>query len=440
METIINFTWNFFIFLFSVLLFSFLVIILYAILYFFTRRYSTIHHPHQDIFGVHGLPPEAQENLKKIGLDFFFAGRSEERKWYWKLFDEPDENNRIRFLGLLPFDHKVILGDHEKVSRLVFRRLLLRYKQLGILTKLTEEQLSGRIEKKNENLEITETKHFRDSNNSDRFDYKQSVEKKIYEPPFGSSGLISYKHAITDLFVEKAITYLEIQAAKYKKWGHFAYTLGLITIVFATVFSGALYLHRSHTSLNDVIERLNIWDESNRKITDQSQITIINKNGTANQDTIQQIVMRVYDSKTGLMYAKIDSLERNIIHYGSETGEWYSVAEKFILGFTFYGFLVLAAVGLWRFGRAMLDQAERLLERRHALRQGRLFVHLHNGELTIDDMEKAFNWNVSQPNAFSHMSTDAKAPWGVVLSEAIKAGAEVAKTTKAAKEKESKKE
>jgi len=87
----------------------------------------------------------------------------------------------------------------------------------------------------------------------------------------------------------------------------------------------------------------------------------------------------------------------------------------------------------------MLDQAERLLERRHALRQGRLFVHLHNGDLTIDDMEKAFQWNVTQPNAFSHMSTDAKAPWGVVTSELIKAGAEVAKTASTEKEKSTKK-
>ena len=102
----------------------------------------------------------------------------------------------------------------------------------------------------------------------------------------------------------------------------------------------------------------------------------------------------------------------------------------FISAFTFYGFIVIAAVGLWRVGRAMLDQAERLLGKRHALRQGRLFLHLQNKDLTIENMEKAFNWNMSDLNAFSHMLTEAKAPWGSILAEVIKASADVTKNYK----------
>ena len=96
---------------------------------------------------------------------------------------------------------------------------------------------------------------------------------------------------------------------------------------------------------------------------------------------------------------------------------WLQLTSAFSRAFTAYGMIVLLSVGLWRYGRATLDQAERLLERRHALRQGRLFVHLNNGRLSIEEMEKAFNWNVSQSNAFGDLQTDAQAPWGVVVKE-----------------------
>lgn len=84
-----------------------------------------------------------------------------------------------------------------------------------------------------------------------------------------------------------------------------------------------------------------------------------------------------------------------------------------------------------------MDQAERLHDRRHALRQGRLFVHLRDGVLTVDEMDRAFAWNIQQPNAFGEMPTDAKAPWGSaiadlgkVLPEAVKAGADAARGSK----------
>jgi len=106
-----------------------------------------------------------------------------------------------------------------------------------------------------------------------------------------------------------------------------------------------------------------------------------------------------------------------IVQQNNFATSWLALTSSFTRAFTAYGMIVLAAVGLWRYGKANLDQAERLLDRRHALRQGRLFVHLSDGELNIDDMLKAFNWNVSQENAFASIHTEASAPWGVVLKE-----------------------
>jgi hypothetical protein len=99
----------------------------------------------------------------------------------------------------------------------------------------------------------------------------------------------------------------------------------------------------------------------------------------------------------------------------------------FSRGFTAYGMAVLVAVMLWRYGKAMLDQCERIMERRHALRQGRLFVHLNDGHLDIDEMEKAFNWNQSQSNAFAHLKDDAQAPWGAVAKELARSVPELVK-------------
>jgi hypothetical protein len=111
----------------------------------------------------------------------------------------------------------------------------------------------------------------------------------------------------------------------------------------------------------------------------------------------------------------------------------WAFASHFVSSFTFYGFVVLLAVTAWRFGKAMLDQSERLYEKRHAVRQGRLYVHLKDGKLNIEELEKAFLWNVSQPNAFSDISTDAKAPWGSVVNDSLKAVPEIVRAARGTK-------
>ena len=241
-------------------------------------------------------------------------------------------------------------GTHEKVARKVFRRLLLRNAQLSLLTELTQRHFSSKQE-------------FDEQDKSEQVAEKQNKTDKLQNKN-NDPGLHAYKHAITDLFVEKALTYLEEKADYYSMFGRMAYYLGLGVITCGIGIAAFQYFNYSI----------------------------------------------------------------NIESFKNQT--WGEIITRFILAFTFYGFIVLAAVGLWRFGRAMLDQAERLLERRHALRQGRLFVHLHDGEMSIEDMEKAFNWNVNKPNAFSDMNTEAKAPWGTAVTEVVKGSTEVAKAAK----------
>ncbi len=100
--------------------------------------------------------------------------------------------------------------------------------------------------------------------------------------------------------------------------------------------------------------------------------------------------------------------------------------------FTAYGFIVLAAVACARGAPGCLDQRERLLTKRHSLRQGRLYLHLRGGCVSIEDMERAFHWNHQQYNAFTHLATEASAPFGAILQDLVKVLPELVKTAAAA--------
>lgn len=113
---------------------------------------------------------------------------------------------------------------------------------------------------------------------------------------------------------------------------------------------------------------------------------------------------------------------------------------NFIVAFTAFGMIVLVAVFCVRGAKACLDQRERLLTKRHALRQGRLFLHLAGGRADAEQMERAFNWNTSQANAFTDMKTDAKAPWGSAIDEIIKTFPELLKAAMASSSKTPSKE
>lgn len=69
------------------------------------------------------------------------------------------------------------------------------------------------------------------------------------------------------------------------------------------------------------------------------------------------------------------------------------ILQVFLLASTAYGFLVLTGVACARGAQACFDQRERLLAKRHSLRQGRLYLQLKGGNVTIEELDRAFNWN-----------------------------------------------
>lgn len=192
-----------------------------------------------------------------------------------------------------------------------------------------------------------------------------------------------YKLATTDLFVEKAIAYLEVEYDKYFRIGKRFVYFGNFFIFVGMVISGYIFL-------------------------------------------VPHINMMFSPQPQPDKYSTLKFIMQHLFTHA----EWLELVRIFISGFTFYGFIVLFSVGCWRVGRAMLDQAERLKEKRHSLRQGRLFIHLNNGIVTVEQLEKAFDWNVSKNNAFGNIQTEASAPWGGVLKEALKAIPEIFRRTK----------
>lgn len=135
------------------------------------------------------------------------------------------------------------------------------------------------------------------------------------------------------------------------------------------------------------------------------------------------------ESKKDDPYASTTAAAEFLKFISSEqsTIRWIGFISTFVKGFTFYGLLVLLAVFCYRMARALFDQAERLKDRRHALRQGRLFVHLNGGKMSVDELEKAFNWNMSSDNAFANINPDAQAPWGNVVKEMLRTIRETSK-------------
>ena len=291
---------------------------------------------------------------------------------------------------------------HEQVAMRVYERLRLRNAQLREL----EEQARGFLV--NDDLKVASVKQDEKWLLSEFFELFAKISAASAGKSFEADckrtpnvGSRAYHLAVTDLFVEKAMTYLEDRAEEYKKSGHkmirkgqWAYAIGAIIACLSLIPIGdysLTYLGKTH-----------------------SMPSIIAKNAPTSKltKTIEKI-----DGKTG-------DIVRTITTEDNPEAAW----KGFTKSFSAIGMVVLVGVSLIRYGKAMLEQAEQLLERRHALRQGRLFVHLNDGKLTIEEMEEAFNWNVSGANAFSHLPTEAQAPWGNVISQIIHKVPELIKT------------
>jgi hypothetical protein len=218
---------------------------------------------------------------------------------------------------------------------------------------------------------------------------------------------VNYRLAVTDLFVEKAQFHLERRADRYEWLGFIMYGLAV------AIFVIGAFIAVSRMLQHDKTPPLAAAAPAKPAAATSAQPTVA----------------------APAQPAVVDNTQR-----------WIDLLLRFILAFTGYGFIVLTAVALARGARACLDQRERLLAKRHSLRQGRLYLHLTGGHVTIEEMERAFNWNHEQHNAFTHMPTDTKAPWGTVVGEIVKitpelvkAGVALAKES-AEKEKKNRKE
>ncbi len=215
-----------------------------------------------------------------------------------------------------------------------------------------------------------------------------------------------YRLSVIDLFVEKAIVILEREAGNYQNYGKYLIGFAALPIIFGIFIA--------FCQLNPGI--LPSYTKEVIQLTHESDINKTEKYIELYQQEINGTKMTIIDSNLShANQAFVQSLiDREVAL------SWKEVLANFVKSFTFYGLLVLSAVILKRFGKAMLDQSERLYNRRHALREGRLYLHLQNGIVeTVEEFDKVFNWNATQNNAFADIPTDAQAPWGTALKEAL---------------------
>lgn len=94
------------------------------------------------------------------------------------------------------------------------------------------------------------------------------------------------------------------------------------------------------------------------------------------------------------------------------------------------GAVVLVAVKyLIALARSFFHESVTLLSRRHALRFGRMYVYLNNGEVDLKELRKAFDWNRGGDSSFLDIKPEeiGKTPWSIVaksLGDAVEKGVE----------------
>lgn len=84
----------------------------------------------------------------------------------------------------------------------------------------------------------------------------------------------------------------------------------------------------------------------------------------------------------------------------------YRVTLLVLRGTTVAGFILGAAYVSFSFAKAFFHEGTNSLNRRHALRFGRLYVYLKDGNIVFKDLERAFNWNIENTTAFKDINTE----------------------------------
>jgi hypothetical protein len=107
---------------------------------------------------------------------------------------------------------------------------------------------------------------------------------------------------------------------------------------------------------------------------------------------------------------------------------------------TTFGALIASAVALLIYiCRACLHEGTVCVNRRHAMRFGRLFIYLSKGTLDLKDLEKAFKWSDEFTTAFKDMNPDRvgpKSPFAAIATALKKTAKRLKKTTKTSRAKD----
>lgn len=198
----------------------------------------------------------------------------------------------------------------------------------------------------------------------------KAIDDLYVSSPFrgvtGVSELEAKNLVLTDLFVQKDVSILEKRAKLFIMLGFFLYVIALVTFAFAAFVAFV-------------------------KVMTKSSEHIIN----------------IKDS-----FYLVD---------------WSVPVQGFIISFTFYGLLILLGVTAWKQAKAYFDQAERLYSKRRINRFLRLYIHINNAKMTLDEMKDILALSESR-NAFTDIKTEAKAPWGNVINDLIKSNTEIVKS------------
>lgn len=235
----------------------------------------------------------------------------------------------------------------------------------------------------------------------------------------GGDWAVRYRLAMSNVFVEKAQYPLEARARNYGILGGILYASALIVfLIGASIAVCKFWKYDLSKSADQIFTKVTTVHAPTIPVihTDSTQKDM---KGIAASATTGVRELPNSSNASGVDGTTTELVERPT---------WKELLLTFLLGLTAYGFIVMTAVAFARGARACFDQKERLLAKRHSLRQGRLYLQLKGGNVTIEELDRAFNWNHEQLNAFTHMATDAQAPMGQLIQEIVKIVPDLVKT------------
>jgi hypothetical protein len=182
--------------------------------------------------------------------------------------------------------------------------------------------------------------------------------------------------ASTDVFVEKAQVKITERADNNLLWGRITAFVSIALLVIAAYFIFANHISSGFDGFYNVY-------------ASEGKVNVIDKE---TKDYLARLYSNSYIST--IIIAKTASIG------------------AFILGAVYF---------LISLSRAFFHEATILYHRRHALRFGRLYVYLKDDDITLDELEKAFQWNAEFSTAFKDINADkaTKTIWSKLLEAPV---------------------